>query len=197
VETVVHLIRHGEVHNPAGIRYGHLSGYGLSRRGEAQAQAAGRYLRGLGQPIAAMVSSPLERAIQTATLIQAELELPAFTVDDRLIEAPNQFDGRPRIAPFLPWNWRELPNPFVPSWAEPFADVARRMQLAIAGERVRHPDTATVLVSHQAPIWLARHAFEVGWGPPWLTRVRCSHASITTLRFAGDRYVGETYWAPG
>ena len=28
--TVVHLLRHGEVHNPTGVLYGRLPGFGLS-----------------------------------------------------------------------------------------------------------------------------------------------------------------------
>ena len=33
--TVVHLLRHGEVHNPGGILYGRLPGFRLSDAGEA------------------------------------------------------------------------------------------------------------------------------------------------------------------
>ncbi|MEC7364003.1 MAG: histidine phosphatase family protein, partial [Actinomycetota bacterium] len=31
--SVVHLLRHGEVHNPEGVLYGRLPGYRLSERG--------------------------------------------------------------------------------------------------------------------------------------------------------------------
>ena len=34
--TIVHVMRHGEVHNPQGILYGRLPGYRLSERGRAQ-----------------------------------------------------------------------------------------------------------------------------------------------------------------
>src|SRR5690606_42013285 len=34
VSTTVHLLRHGEVHNPDGILYGRLPGYRLSDRGQ-------------------------------------------------------------------------------------------------------------------------------------------------------------------
>ena len=39
VITKVHVMRHGEVHNPEGILYGRLPGYHLSERGKAQAEA--------------------------------------------------------------------------------------------------------------------------------------------------------------
>ena len=38
--TIVHLLRHGEVENPAGIVYGRLPGYHLSANGRAMAEAA-------------------------------------------------------------------------------------------------------------------------------------------------------------
>ena len=41
VATTLHLLRHGEVHNPTGVLYGRLPGYHLSERGRAQAQATG------------------------------------------------------------------------------------------------------------------------------------------------------------
>ena len=36
--TTVHLLRHGEVHNPQGVLYGRLPGYHLSERGQQMAQ---------------------------------------------------------------------------------------------------------------------------------------------------------------
>ena len=39
--TIVHVMRHGEVHNPDGILYGRLPDYHLSERGRAQAEAPG------------------------------------------------------------------------------------------------------------------------------------------------------------
>lgn len=194
--TTVHLVRHGEVHNPANIRYGQLPGYGLSRRGEAQAREAGRYLREGRAPIAALISSPLERAVSTATLVQLELGLAGFDRDERLIEPPNVFDGLDRRAPLYPWNWPRLRDPFLPSWAEPFAAVAHRMRAAIAARTAAHPGGAIALVSHQSPIWLARLALAGLRGPPWLHRVRCGHASITTFVLDGERVIEEHYWAP-
>lgn len=194
--TVIHLIRHGEVHNVDNIRYGQLPGFGLSRRGEAQAREAGRHLRALGSSVDTIISSPLERAIQTATLLELELGMRGFDRDDRLIEPPNQFDGRARNAQLYPWNWPKLHDPFTPSWGEPFADIARRMLDAIADHAGRQPGGTLVMVSHQSPIWIARLASEGRRGPPWLRRARCSHASVTSFEIVGDRYTNHRYWAP-
>jgi broad specificity phosphatase PhoE len=146
--------------------------------------------------VAALVSSPLERAVQTATLIQLVLGLTRITFDERVIEASNRFDGSPKIAPALPWNWRHLLDPFTPSWAEPFADVGRRMHAAVMDLARAHAGRHVVVVSHQSPIWIARQVFEPRRGPPWLQPVRCTHASITSIELDGERYIGQRYWAP-
>ena len=43
-KTIVHVMRHGEVHNPEKILYGRLPDYHLSERGRAQAQAVADWL---------------------------------------------------------------------------------------------------------------------------------------------------------
>ena len=61
--TVVHLLRHGEVHNPNHVLYGRLPGYHLSANGRMMAAAAADYFD--GRPVAAVFASPLERAQET------------------------------------------------------------------------------------------------------------------------------------
>lgn len=46
VATTVHLMRHGEVHNPDGVLYGRLPGYRLSARGRAMARMVATHLAG-------------------------------------------------------------------------------------------------------------------------------------------------------
>jgi broad specificity phosphatase PhoE len=58
--TVVHLLRHGEVHNPGKVLYGRLPGFRLSTTGEAMASAAAEWFA--GKDVTHLVSSPLERA---------------------------------------------------------------------------------------------------------------------------------------
>ena len=67
--TVVHLLRHGEVHNPERILYGRLPGFGLSDLGVRQAEQVAAYLR--DHDVVHVVSSPLLRAQQTAAPIAA------------------------------------------------------------------------------------------------------------------------------
>jgi broad specificity phosphatase PhoE len=197
VETVIHLMRHGQVHNPDNVRYGRAPGFHLSERGQAQARLAAGFLRAQAPPIALALSSPLERAVETAAIVTRELALPPAATDPRLIEPPNNFDGLLRTAPLNPWLWPQLWNPFRPSWSEPFIDVARRVRAVLEELRMTERGACILVVSHQAPIWITRQSYEAALGPPWLARVHCSPASITTLRFgSADRYLGYTYWSP-
>ncbi|HSN29521.1 MAG TPA: histidine phosphatase family protein [Kofleriaceae bacterium] len=195
MESLVHLIRHGKVYNPKNVRYGRAPGFHLSDLGRAQARAAGTFLK-TQAPLAAIVSSPLERATETAAIIGGELGIADVPTDERLIEALNRFDGLHRYAFLQPWRWPRLWNPFAPSWGESFKQITARMRAVIEERRVA--GAAIALVSHQAPIWIARQSYEAPGRVPWLGRrgVRCTQASVTTRRFDGDRDLGHTDWAP-
>jgi len=84
--TTVLLMRHATVENPNKVIYGHLPGYRLSAYGRAEAQAAGRALRDRG--IKRILHSPLERAKETAEIVNAQLDPPvSLQVEPALIEA--------------------------------------------------------------------------------------------------------------
>ena len=61
--TIVHLVRHGEVHNPAGLLYGRLPDYHLSELGREMAERVAEYFR--DRDIVHLRCSPLERAQET------------------------------------------------------------------------------------------------------------------------------------
>ncbi|MGH3536567.1 MAG: histidine phosphatase family protein, partial [Pseudonocardiaceae bacterium] len=88
--TVVHLLRHGEVHNPDRILYGRLPGFGLSAVGAGQAEKVAEHLA--DRDVVQVVASPLLRAQQTAASIAARHGLELLT-DEGLIEATNVFEG--------------------------------------------------------------------------------------------------------
>ena len=52
--TTIHLMRHGEVHNPEGILYGRLPGYHLSELGRQMAVQVADVLSASGHDIAAV-----------------------------------------------------------------------------------------------------------------------------------------------
>jgi broad specificity phosphatase PhoE len=190
--TIVHLVRHGEVHNPEQVLYGRLPGYRLSELGERMAEQAAAALA--GRDIRLARSSPLDRAVQTLQPIAATLGLPT-SVDDRLIESSNVFEGT-HDAWRRPVNWRYLWNPTRPSWGEPYREVAARMLAAAAGARDEVRGAEAVLVSHQLPIWIARLAAEQRrlWHRP--DRRECALGSITSLVYDGDAIVRVDYSEP-
>ena len=62
----LHLVRHGEVHNPRRVLYGRLPGFGLSVDGRRMARQAAEYVHGLERPVGALVVSPLQRTLESA-----------------------------------------------------------------------------------------------------------------------------------
>ena len=195
--TVVHLLRHGEVYNPTGILYGRLPGFRLSDAGEAMARKAADWFA--DKDVTYLVSSPLERARQTAGPISEQLELEVH-VDDRLIEAANAFEGS-RFgvgdgALRRPANWWRLRNPWRPSWGEPYAEIAARMLAAAQDARDAARGSGAVCVSHQLPIWTLRLHLENRRFIHDPRRRQCGLASVTSLHFDGDRLVEITYAEP-
>jgi broad specificity phosphatase PhoE len=193
----VHLVRHGEVDNPAGVIYGRIPGYHLSADGRLMAKAAADFLS--DRDITVLRCSPLDRAVETAAPIAAELGLPAVT-DERLIEPTNHFEGmRFGVGDGSlrrPGHWIYLWNPFRPSWGEPYASVSARM-LAAAADAARAADGhEAVCVSHQLPIWVTRLAAEGRrlWHDP--RKRQCALGSVTSLTFSGGRVTGVTYAQP-
>jgi broad specificity phosphatase PhoE len=194
--TTVHLLRHGEVHNPDRVLYGRLPGFRLSEDGLRMAFAAAEALR--GRDVVEVVSSPLQRAQETAEPIAAVFDLPV-TIDGRLIEAGNVFEGEKALedgAWRAPRNWQYLRNPFTPSWGEPYSEVAERVLAAVEDVRKRVDGHQAVCVSHQLPIWTLRRFVEGRplWHRP--DRRQCGLASLTSLTWVGDRLNHVTYSEP-
>lgn len=196
-QTIVNLVRHGEVHNPTGVLYGRLPGFVLSTAGEEMAQSAARALA--GRDVRVVRSSPLDRAVQTATPIAAQFGLEV-EIDDRLIESENVFEGKTfgvgDGALRRAGNWRHVVNPFRPSWGEPYAEVAARVLAACADAQKAATGGEAVLVSHQLPIWVTRRAVEGRrlWHRP--DRRECALASITSFVYEAGVIVGVRYEEP-
>lgn len=182
--VTVHLLRHGEVHNPGKVLYGRLPGFGLSERGRAMAERVADVLADVPEcpaRVGVLVSSPLQRARETVAPLEIALGVRA-SIDERFIEGANAFEGDHVDAAYLvrPANLRKLTNPVRPSWGEPHAQIADRMWsgLADAAGTAAAAGRAVLVVSHQLPIWAARRSAEHRhiWGSR-----QCSLASLTTF----------------
>ncbi|HEX2307470.1 MAG TPA: histidine phosphatase family protein [Jatrophihabitantaceae bacterium] len=198
MNTVVHLVRHGEVDNPDRRLYGRMPGYHLSDVGRAMADKAAAFLS--GRDLVHLVSSPLERALETAAPI-AELTGLAIEQDERLIEAANSFEGH-QVAGgkgkelLHPRYWPRYWNPLRPSWGEPYEHIAARVMAAVEDARRAAEDHEAVCVTHQLPIVVAtrRGRGERLWHDP--RRRRCALGSVTSLVFAGTKIVQVDYAEP-
>lgn len=196
MSQTIHLVRHGEVENPKGIIYGRLPGFHLSERGQRQARAAARRLA--DADIGAIWASPLERAQETAAAI-AEPHGLEITTDDRLLESLNQFEGVGRTIYALlrnPRHWWRLRNPMKPSWGESYMDIQARMTSAISDAMAASGGRDVVIVSHQTPTIVARHALARRRVPPWLPITPCQTGSVTTLVLEGGKVLEASYFAP-
>ena len=196
-KTIIHMVRHGHVENPGRVLYGRLPGFVLSSAGAEQAAMLGRWFA--DSPLAAVIASPLERAQETAGAIAAHHDLEVVS-EARLIEASNVFEGiAGNVAWYIarhPWRAWALRDLRRPSWGERNVDLVERMHAVVDDTRERFEGRETVLVSHQAPIWVARLAFErrpLGHAPH---RRACALASVTTLTFADGHLADIAYSEP-
>lgn len=190
--ATVHLLRHGEVHNPAHVVYGRLPDYHLSEKGAWMAEAAAADLARRAQDgdrIVLLACSPLTRTRETAAPVARELGLEVRT-DERLIEPANHFQGLHVTGRELakPKHWPYMLNPLRPSWGEPYKAQVERMAQAVrelARDAVRRggDGAQAVAVSHQLPIWLTRLSAQGRPLPHDPRRRECNLASLTSLTF--------------
>lgn len=194
----IHLIRHGEVENPDHVVYASLAGYTLSKRGRDQALSAGRYLAQF--PIAQIVTSPLQRAMDTsAILTAAAIDVPV-AIDERLTE----WELSTRWAGVA---WEDLndrfpgeldaylANPYdLPFSPESLADAADRV-LTSVGAWVEKCDSDVVFVSHQDPVHSAR-LLMTGTEFAGYHEDKPEHCSVSTLARHEAAWTMVDYWAP-
>jgi broad specificity phosphatase PhoE len=93
METAISFVRHGEVYNPDKVFYGRMAGFGLSGKGQYQAVQAAEALN--CRRLAAVFSSPLLRARQTAgEFVKSNPQL-RLSISSLLSEVASPFDGQP------------------------------------------------------------------------------------------------------
>lgn len=194
----VHLIRHGEVHNPDHLVYASLDGFTLSDRGQAQARDMARYLG--RAPIVAIWSSPLERAVRTAEPLATRTGLP-IRIEPDLIEwrlmdrwAGHRWEALGEAFPGELEAYLETPHrlDFSP---EPLTDLAARVGGVVKSLAESHPHGDVAVVSHSTPVRVATLALTGSALEHYWDR-EPGHASVTTLRLGGRVWEVETEWEP-
>ena len=197
--TVVHLMRHGQVHNPEGVLYGRLPGFGLSELGHEMAARLADHWDGV--PLTHLRCSPLQRARETLAPTAELFPQLDVVIDERVTEAANAFEGKVFGADNKALRdvrmIRYVLNPLRPSWGEPYREIAARMRAALVdASAAAGPGGQALVVSHQLPIEMVRRDAE---GRPLVhdpRRRRCTLASVTSFTFRDGFVTAVDYAEP-
>ncbi|WP_433268799.1 bifunctional RNase H/acid phosphatase [Actinosynnema sp. CS-041913] len=186
--TRLYLLRHGQTELSVERRYSGRGNPPLTEVGRRQAEAAAERLAKIGG-VTAVVSSPLDRAWQTARAVARSAGVEA-TAHDGLIETDFgaweglTFAEAAERDPELHRRW--LGDPSVPTpGGESFDQVHRRVRKARDEVLARHGGGTVVVVSHVTPIKsLVRMGLDVG--PSLLFRLHLDLASLSVVEFYPD-----------
>ena len=177
------LLRHGQTEHSIERRFSGRNDLPLTALGQQQAKAAASWIAGRIE-IAAVVSSPLRRAMQTAEVVAAATGA-AVTFDEDLVECDfGAWEGLTFAEVTQRWPdevtaWRGSAG-VAPPGGESFAGVARRVGRARDRVLARHPAARVVVVSHVTPIkTLLRLALEAPSAV--LYRLHLDVASVSTV----------------
>ena len=184
--TVFHLVRHAEHGLLGRVLTGRMPGVSLNARGLEQALLLARHFSGC--PIAAVVSSPLERAQETAEPIAAALGLDV-TTDPGLNEIDfgdwtgKAFEALQGSPAWQAWNQFRGAAPTL--GGETMLEALARALRALARLCLAYPNGAVVLVSHQ-DILKALLAHSLGMPLDLMHRLDLAPASRSVLQVFDD-----------
>lgn len=182
------LLRHGQTELSVDRRYSGRGNPALTDLGRREAEAAAQYLGQRGG-VAAVVTSPLQRAYDTAAAAAKVLGLDV-TVDDDLIETDFgaweglTFTEAAERDPDLHRRWLRDTS-LAPPEGESFDSAAERVGRARARIVTEHAGETVLVVSHVTPIkTLLRMALD--GGPNILYRLHLDLASLSIAEFYPD-----------
>ncbi len=145
------LLRHGESTWNAEERWQGWADPGLSERGERQSEEGAVHLRGLG--LTAIASSDLRRALETADILAARLDLGPVVVEPRLRERDvGEWQGLTRGEIEASWpgdlaDYRSGRRASPPG-GEDSPSLVARATAALASLAGRLPGAVTLVVTH-------------------------------------------------
>ena len=184
--TTLWLVRHGE---PAAEKPDICSAApetGLSETGVSQMTSVARFLK--TAPIAAIYSSPLKRAWESARILAGIRGCPLEVVSDlRELDFGDfsglTFDEISKRAPEFYRRWMSRPTNVKFPNGEDFRDLRARVLKAIDAIRHERAGQATVIVSH-AGVNRILIAHALGMRASRLFRLGQGHAAVNLLQFS-------------
>ena len=184
--TVFYLVRHAEHGLLGRVLTGRMPGVSLNERGREQAQRLAQHFT--SRPVSAVISSPLERAQETAAPIAAALGLGVAT-DIGLNEidfgewtglAFTGLQGSPA------WQgWNQFRGTAPTPGGETMLEALARALRSLARLHAANPSGEIVLVSHQ-DVLRALLAHSLGAPLDLIHRIELAPASVSVLRCFAD-----------
>lgn len=179
--ATIHLVRHGTNDVLAHSIAGRSAGVGLNEEGRRQAEAAAAFLARQG--ISRIISSPLERAGQTAALLAALTGL-AVEVRQAFIEVDfGDWTGKgledlDQLQLWKQWNTYRSGNR-IPN-GESMAEVQGRIVEGLERLRRESPDSTIAVFSHADPIRAAL-LYYLGMPLDFVLRLKIEPGSVSTM----------------
>ena len=179
--TIFHLIRHAAHDRVGSVLVGRLNGVHLSLAGRAQARELAQHFA--REDIAAVFSSPRERAQETADAIARDL-----TMNHRVSNALDEvnyggWQGRSfdELAADEDWQrWNAARSMARPPRGETIAEVQARMLAELLHLNATSPGAQFILVSHAEPI-RAMLLHLLGLSADSWSRIEVEPASVSTI----------------
>ncbi len=204
-DTHIHFVRHGHVHNPDNVFYGRLPRFRLSSVGVGQASRTARYFRGLS--IAAVFSSPMLRARQTARELLEGAQLDTISISRLINEVCSPFEGHPsREVEAL---GARMYTGLAPGFETP-QDIVKRSVRFLKQVSRRYPGKQVVAVTHGDVIffsllWALEKPLDAACKGrmdfPGMPHGYPAHGSVTTLRFDREKIASArpsvSHWQAG
>lgn len=177
------MVRHGRTSTTGKVLPGRAPGLHLSKTGQAQAQAVAQRIAALDRTPVAVYASPLERAVETARPIAAQLGCRVKT-DRGLLECDFGAWTGARLALLRrKREWRAVqvqPSTFRFPDGESFTEMQTRITATLDRLAAAHPGETFVAVSHADPI-KAAVAATAGVPLDLFQRLVVSPCSVTAL----------------
>ncbi|MFI6869277.1 bifunctional RNase H/acid phosphatase [Nocardia sp. NPDC050406] len=182
------LLRHGQTELSVLRRYSGRGNPPLTALGREQAARAAKMLAGKGE-IAAIVSSPLGRARETAEAAGQALGIPVRIMDGLIETDFGDWEGLTFLEarerdPELHSRW--LGDPSLPApGGESFDQVRERIESVRRDLVARYPGANVLVVSHVTPIKTLLQ-LALGVGPSLLYRLHLDLAALSIAEFFPD-----------
>jgi ribonuclease H / adenosylcobalamin/alpha-ribazole phosphatase len=182
------LVRHGSTEHSAAKRFSGRNELALDDVGQRQADALAKRAAAFGD-VAAVVSSPLRRARQSADAIAEALSLGVEINDDFAEVDFGAWEGQTfaeaqQDYPAELSAWLASPDA-APPQGESFTSAARRVRRGRDAVIASHPGRTVVVVTHVTPIkTLIRLALDAP--PVSLFRIHLDTASVSSVEYYAD-----------